>query len=506
VVILGGAFSGASLGLLLRRERPQARILILEKSEAFDRKVGESTSEVAGCFLTRVLNLGNHLSSQQFQKHGLRLWFTRPGNDCPGRCTEIGPSLQARLPTYQLDRERLDTHILAEAAGAGCEVLRGAAVKSFSLGGTGNNQVSYKHAGTLQTVRATYLVDASGKAALVARQRGTLQPLAGHATGSMWVRYRNVRCLDSHEGRKKLRPIRAQRGTATNHLMGYGWWCWIIPLANGEYSAGVTWDERLFSPPKDGSIGERLKQHLCSHPVGKLMFEDAEAVENDARAYKGLAYFSSEVAGDGWAAVGDAGGFMDPLYSQGLDFCGHSVYSVKSILLRGLAGEETTADLARYNGQFQQSYHRWYESLYKDKYYYLGDAELMNAAFLMDLGTYFLGPVRLVYEDTDGEFSKMPYDGAIGGGFARFMSFYNRRLVVLAKKRRAAGTYGAANLEHDLLLRESFQAKPLAIGLLLRGIRRWLGLEARHLFVPLPHDEAQEEVTGAVPPRNAEAC
>ena len=56
--------------------------------------------------------------------------------------------------------------------------------------------------------------------------------------------------------------------------MGRGWWSWIIPLSNGDFSAGVTWDERIFTPPAEGSIGERLKQHLLAHPVGKLMFEN----------------------------------------------------------------------------------------------------------------------------------------------------------------------------------------------------------------------------------------
>jgi flavin-dependent dehydrogenase len=59
VIIAGGAFSGSALALLLKRARPQTRVLIIEKSEVFDRKVGESTSEVSGCFLTRVLGLSN---------------------------------------------------------------------------------------------------------------------------------------------------------------------------------------------------------------------------------------------------------------------------------------------------------------------------------------------------------------------------------------------------------------------------------------------------------------
>ena len=353
VVILGGAFSGSSLGLLLKRERPDTRVLIIEKSTKFDRKVGESTSEVAGCFLTRVLGLSNHLAGRHFQKHGLRLWFNNPGNDCPSHCSEIGPYSQARFPTFQLDREILDQHLLEESEKEGCEVARPATIKSFELDGVGKNTVTYKEDGETRTVTAKWVADCSGKAALIARHRKTLHPLEGHPVHSMWVRFRNVRCLDSPEARNmglKPGPFVA-RGSATNHLMGRGWWCWIIPLSNGDFSAGVTWDERLFTPPSEGQVGQRLKEHLLSHPIGKLMFEDAEPIENDARIYKNLPYYSSEVCGDGWISMGDAAGFMDPLYSQGLDYCAHGTYAAHRLILRSLAGECVQKCIVKHDGQ-----------------------------------------------------------------------------------------------------------------------------------------------------------
>jgi 2-polyprenyl-6-methoxyphenol hydroxylase-like FAD-dependent oxidoreductase len=53
VVIIGGAFSGAATALMLKRKRPEARVLIIEKTTEFDRKVGESTTEVSSCSLSR---------------------------------------------------------------------------------------------------------------------------------------------------------------------------------------------------------------------------------------------------------------------------------------------------------------------------------------------------------------------------------------------------------------------------------------------------------------------
>ena len=54
VVIIGGAFSGAATALMLKRKRQEARVLIIEKKAAFDRKVGESTTEVSSCYMTRI--------------------------------------------------------------------------------------------------------------------------------------------------------------------------------------------------------------------------------------------------------------------------------------------------------------------------------------------------------------------------------------------------------------------------------------------------------------------
>ena len=106
-------------------------------------------------------------------------------------------------------------------------------------------------------------------------------------------------------------------------------------------------------------------------------------------AFSALPYSSAEVCGDGWASVGDAAGFIDPLYSPGLDFCSYTTYYVADMLAANLAGEEVAERRRYYNEQFAIAYRLWFETLYKDKYYYMGDAELMSAALLLDVGSYF---------------------------------------------------------------------------------------------------------------------
>src|SRR5205085_2932054 len=81
---------------------------------------------------------------------------------------------------------------------------------------------------------------------------------------------------------------------------------------------------------------------------------------------------------------------------------------------RNLAGEDVSSGLSYYNEQYPVTYRLWFETLYKDKYYYMGDAELMAAALLLDVGMYFIGLVIPVYKDPEREFLRLPFEGTPG--------------------------------------------------------------------------------------------
>ncbi|MDZ4288819.1 MAG: NAD(P)/FAD-dependent oxidoreductase [Prosthecobacter sp.] len=509
VVIIGGAFSGASAGLLLKREQPDLRVLLIERTEFFDRKVGESSSEVSGCFLTRVLHLNPYLSSHHYQKHGLRMWFCKKPDDTVEDCTELGPKFQSRLPTFQLDRSLLDQHVLEEAIALGCDLLRPATLRSVDLQeGEANHSVTIATAAEGEkTFTCRWVIDASGKAAILAKKLGMHRLLGDeHPTSSIWCRYRNVTTLDSARARtlhpKLMMNVRASRSAATNHLMGRGWWVWIIPLANGDYSVGIVWDRTIYTLPEGGSLTDRLHAHIMTHPVGRLMFGEAQPIEDDTFYYKGLAYHTEQMVGNRWGMVGDAAGFIDPLYSQGLDYCAHTVCAITNLIKRDHRGEDIRELVDYLKGAYKRSYYLWFESLYKNKYEYLGDAELVRISFIMDLGTYFVGPVRLVYDNPEYEFTRMPYDGPAGTAFAKFMTFYNKRLVAMAKKRLTKGTYGAWNTGMDLTLGQSYSPNFTALRFLRWGIRLWLLAELRTLFAK---PQAQPETAMAPSPMPEEA-
>jgi flavin-dependent dehydrogenase len=484
VAIVGGAFSGAATALLIKRRRPGTRILIIEKATGFDRKVGESTTEVSGCFLTRILGLTSYLGHEQLSKQGLRLWFS----NCPDQpfddCVEIGARYQARLPTFQVDRSKLDAHLLQLAQEAGCEVWRPAKVMRCALDGARGQALGVQVAGEERAVRCRFVIDASGRAAFLARKLGHFRQNTEHPINAVWARFTGVKDWDSYEWREKFPAYaaasRTGRAWATNHLMGQGWWCWIIPLKGGDFSAGLVYDSRIFALPAGANLGERLRQHILSHPVGREIFRVAKIVEHDTRAYSGLPYSSTQVCGDGWAIAGDAAGFIDPLYSPGLDLCAYTTSIVSDLVLRSLGGEEVAARRHYYNEQFATTYRLWFETLFRDKYYYMGEADLMSAAFLLDVAAYFIGLVRPVYTNPERAFLQLPFEGTPGRFVASLMKFYNRRLGALARNRIARGAAGARNAGWRELY-DGFVPDIRLHRLIRKGLFRWWKAELLNL-------------------------
>jgi flavin-dependent dehydrogenase len=489
LAVIGGSIAGASTAYLLKRRNPALRIVIIEKSLEFDRKVGESTSEVSACFLTRVLNLAQHLGHEQISKTGLRFWFYRDSSDCFTRCAEIGPKSQTRLPTFQLDRSKLDPKVLEMAVAAGCELWRPARLQQLELGGEDKNSLVIKTGDETRTISARWVIDGSGRAAVVARKLKILKPLTSHPTNAVWARFRHTADLDGtaiwQEAPGFTEPCWTMRQWATNHLMGYGWWCWIIPLKGGDFSVGVVYDSRIYQLPPGPTLGDRLKAHLLNHPLGRRLFENAQFIEHDVRAFSALPYFCEQTIGDGWALVGDAAGFLDPLYSPGLDFISYTASGVAEIVGDALAGVDITKTRREYNERFQQQFHTWFQGVYKDKYYYIGDAELMSVAFLLDVGAYFIGPVRQAYGPSPRRYSELPYAGTVGQMFGRVMRTYNRRLAAMARRRVAAGVYGAKNLDRRMLL-PGFTPDAQSFKLIFKGLCKWLALEWQNLFLRIP--------------------
>jgi len=495
VVIIGGALAGAAMAVLLLRQQPKLRVLIVEKTATFPRKVGEATVEVSAYFLGRVLGLTQYLNEAHLMKQGMRLWFCNERTHTLDDCSEIGGRYLARVAAYQVDRSTLDTEVLRRAAALGAEVWRPAAIQKVELVPGGQQVIAVKRGDDTDTVTARWVVDASGPAAFLARQQGWWRANTEHPTTSVWSRWRNVRDWDGYELTQQFPAWALEchgiRSTATNHFMGDGWWAWCIPLKGGDVSIGVVFDQRRVDWPEGGSLGERLKTFLCKHPVAAEIMRDAVWTDGDVHWRKNLPYYSTTMAGDGFILVGDAAAFIDPFYSPGMDWLSFTAWRAANLILQQQQGEDAAALAHNFNADFTRSYDCWFRALYKDKYDYLGDFELMRTAFLLDLGLYYLGVAGLLYTEGNKALDYGVFVTPRSRPVQRLMSLYNRRLAAIARKRRERGAFGAMNDRRRFMFGGfTFERNGMNGKHILKALFKWLGLELtegwRTWFEPVP--------------------
>ncbi len=356
VVIIGGSLAGAASALLLLREYPALKVLIVEKSAAFTRRVGEASVEVSGYFLCRVLGLTQYLNEAHLVKQGMRFWFYNENTETIADCAEIGGRYLARVPAFQLDRAALDEEVLRRATAAGAQLMRPASVGRVNLTSGGAQIAEVRCENQTRRISARWVVDASGVAAVLSRQNGWWKQNEAHPTTAVWARWTGVKDWDGLELIQKFpeyaMSCHGMRGTATNHLVGDGWWAWVIPLKGGDVSIGVVFDQRLVNWPEGGSLGERLKAFLVRHPAGRELLAEAQWREGDVHWRKNLPYYCTTFAGDGFALVGDAAGFIDPFYSPGIDWLSFTVTASVELIAAQRRGEELAARLEKHQRDF----------------------------------------------------------------------------------------------------------------------------------------------------------
>ena len=477
VVILGGAFAGASAALLLRRECPQLRVLVIERSPAFDEKVGEATTEMSGMFLTRRLAQWHHLEAEQLPKEGLRYWWSNERVTCHAEASETGGFIRSTVPSFQLRRDALDEHLLASAVAEGAELLRPVRARDVELGEF-DHRVTIEREGRFETLSCRWLLDASGRATVVGKKLGLIERNEEHPTAAIWCRWRGVRHVDDVAARGPRefagRQVSSRR-LATNHYMGLGYWVWFIPLGNGETSIGVVFDKRLVKLHEAPDKERAFLEHLQSIPPARELLAGAEPRREDLRFYSHLPYVTRRYMGPGWALIGDAAAFLDPYYSPGLDHASFTVESAVELIKADAAGEEVGERLRERNETFLRSYQRFFTGAFKDKYFYMGESDLLSASFLLDTAQYYIFVVIPAYRILK-RFDWMPVLGPKEAFFTyHAMVFYNRRLKRIAQARRAMGEAGRRNAGRRVNAYFALDLAPFRMA--ARGARLWLAAE-----------------------------
>jgi flavin-dependent dehydrogenase len=488
VVIIGGALSGGATATLLLRQNPGIRVLILEKSAKLSRRVGEATVEVSAYFMGRVLGLTQYLNESHLAKQGLRFWFTNDEVKTLADASELGPLYQVRVPSYQLDRATFDEEVLRRAGVAGAHVVRPATVTDVQLSAGNEQTVRFRNGNGTKTVRSRWIVDASGVAALLARKEGWWKSNTAHPTAAAWSRWKDVKDWDSREFAEKYpqwaSAVYGTRGTATNHVIGDGWWSWWIPLKGGDVSVGVVFDQRLVDWEQDGGkLGDRLKTFLMKHPVAREILADAQFDEEDVHWRKNLAYYSTTFAGDGFVLVGDAAAFMDPFYSPGMDWISFTTSRAAALIRAQRRGERMNDLVDRHNRDFARSHRCWFEAVYKDKYEYMGEFDLMSTALIFDLCLYYFGVASRPFKSGEKALLVPPFSETGGGLIFRFMRAYNRRFAEIARRRRKRRMLGKTNRARRCLI-PGFALKSTNPKLFVQGFAKWARMELGELLAP----------------------
>ncbi|MBK5259508.1 MAG: NAD(P)/FAD-dependent oxidoreductase [Thermoanaerobaculia bacterium] len=472
VVILGGAFSGASAAILLRREAPSLKVLIVEKAEAFDAKVGEATTEMSAMFITRRLAMWHHLEAEHLPKEGLRYWFSNPKVTGHTNATEAGGFLRSSVPSFQLRPDTLDEYLLATAVREGAELLRPAKIREAELRGF-DNRLTIEVDGATREINCRWVIDATGRVNFLGRKLEIIDRNDEHPIASMWCRWRDVRNIDdlaARDGALATRNIGSRR-LSTNHYMGWGYWIWVIPLGNGETSIGVVFDKRLVELHQSRNRAEDFIAFLKAIPSLAELLEGATPRLDDFRFYSHLPYVTRQYMGNGWALIGDAAAFLDPYYSPGLDHAAFSVEATVDIIKRDAAGEKLDERIAEHNVTFLRSYHRFFNAAYRDKYYYMGEADLLSASFILDTAHYYIFVVMPAYRFMK-KFFWMPVLGPKPAFVSyHLMSFYNRRFKEIAINRRAAGESGMRNDARRY--KAYFNLNVAPFHMVARGLKLW---------------------------------
>lgn len=394
LAIIGGGLAGLTLALQVHRRNPGLDIIVFERKplpppEAAH-KVGEATVEIGAHYLAETLGLRDQLESRQLRKFGLRLFFGAGNYDDLSKADELGASSLLPAISYQLDRGILEKDIAEELIRRGIAVRDECVVRKVSVAtGDGNHMLTVAEHGVKSEVQSRWLVDASARAAVLKRELGIARP-SDHRMCAAWFRVDAEISVDDWSTCPdwRARCGGRSRRPSTNHLMGSGYWVWIIPLAGGKTSVGLVTDPAIH-PLSGYDSYDKLRGWLAEHQplLARALRETGEPL--DFLKLRNLSHGCEKVfSADRWAVTGEAGFFADPFYSPGSDFIGLSNTFVCDLV----TGDYAPVELGVRAAVYEKMYRSFYEStmsLYEDQYPGFGDSRLMAVKLTWDYAYYW---------------------------------------------------------------------------------------------------------------------
>jgi flavin-dependent dehydrogenase len=395
VVVLGGGLAGLTAAIQLRQRIPGCKVTVLERRcfpcpEAIH-KVGESTVEIAAHYFSAVLGLRDHLCDQQLRKLGLRLFFSGGGNTQIEHRIEMGSNKHFNLPTYQIDRGRFENFLNVHASALGVCIVPEARVRAVSFSEQGPHQVRYSCGDDERVVSGQWVVDASGRGAVLKRQLD-LEQSSPHDSNAVWFRIKGRVDVDEWCADERWRAGHEgiySRWYSTNHLTGEGYWVWLIPLASGYTSVGVVTDPKTHPLARFRSFEHTMEWLAEFEPQCAAQLRPFAAAVEDFLAVKRYAHRCTRVLSpDRWAITGDAGVFIDPLYSPGSDFIAIQNTFIVDVISRDMRGERFIGRCEIYNEMYLKLTEGFLKS-YLGQYSHLGNPRVMPFKIVWDFVVYW---------------------------------------------------------------------------------------------------------------------
>jgi flavin-dependent dehydrogenase len=298
-LVIGGGPSGSTLATrLAQRGR---RVLLLEK-ERFPRfHVGES---LLPCSLRLFEQLG---VLPALEVHGFLPKYAAEFVTADGSLERRYAFADGLIPgapsSFEVDRSEFDQLLLLHSRRAGADVREGTAVTHFEIGEDRAWVQARSDSGESLRFTAEVLLDATGQASLVAGRLGLRR---------MDPDLRNFAVFSHFEG--AARHAGPREGDITIVLAPGGWW-WVIPLAGGRTSVGLVGPAKLLRGRRPDE--SYLHEQIAATPYLAERFRHARRVA-PVRTMSDYSYASRRLAGRRHLLVGDAGAFIDPIFSTGI--------------------------------------------------------------------------------------------------------------------------------------------------------------------------------------------
>ena len=341
--VAGGGPAGTAAAISLAQ---RGRKVVLFERETFPRfHIGESLlSTVNDSFA--LLGVAERMASAGFpEKWGARL-LTHDGEG--GRGVDFSTVTEVTTPqTYQVPRAEFDRILMERAKEVGVDVREGHRVLSCDFASDAATLEWSAADGTAGRVRVHAIVDATGRQGLLAKKFNLREDEPRLANIAIFSHYSGVPLLEDDRPNDIRIVAREDAG-----------WFWLIPIGKDLMSVGVVVPKNLFLQLPEGSNEERLDRTIADTPELARLMQNAKR-EWPVRVEKDFSYSSTAYAGDRWMLAGDAGSFLDPVFSTGVSIALESGIEAAAELDHALARNRFAA---RHFAAFSRRQRRRYET------------------------------------------------------------------------------------------------------------------------------------------------